>query len=135
MARNRWVWIIGLGGGILTLLSQAGIRAALANSPTPETQPLTPGILHFTYLKNAGAAFSIFSANLSSLLGLRLISIGIIAAVTLLLSWLEKEMMISLQIGLGLLLAGGISNTTEQIYTAILRSAWIGDRSRSLSST
>lgn len=115
-ARNRWVWIIGLAGGVLGFLMQVLIRKAFEEQLLSKTLPLIPGVFYLTYLKNPGADFSFFDSNLTSwTLWLRLISMGIIAVVTLLFSRFRKEMILPLQVGLGLLLAGGISNTVEQI--------------------
>ncbi|MFQ3637974.1 MAG: signal peptidase II [Cyanobacteriota bacterium] len=116
MTRNRWVWITGLAGSLLGLLIQVFIRKAFEAQLSPKTLPLIPGIFHLTYLKNPGVAFSWFAPNLVSwLLWLRLILMGSIAGVTLLFSRFRKEMILPLQIGLGLLLAGGIGNTAEQL--------------------
>jgi len=113
--RNRWVWIIGLAVSILGLLIQVLIRKTFEEQLPPKTLPLIPRIFYLTYLKKPGAAFSWFEPNLASwLLWLRLILMGSIAGITLLFSRFRKEMILSLQIGLGLLLAGGIGNTAEQ---------------------
>jgi len=113
--RNRWVWIIGLAVSILGLLIQVLIRKTFEEQLPPKALPLIPGIFYLTYLKNPGAAFSWFEPNLASwLLWLRLILMGSIAGITLLFSRFRKEIILPLQIGLGLLLAGGIGNTAEQ---------------------
>jgi signal peptidase II len=118
MTKNRLVWIVGITGTVLILSVQYCIRTIFESRPSLETIPLLPGILHLTYL-DGRAAFSMFG-NVKQLLTLiRIGSILFIIAVTFFISWLlsrtGKEMMRTLQVGVGLLLAGAISNTVEQI--------------------
>jgi lipoprotein signal peptidase len=66
-----------------------------------------------------GATFSIFVDAKQLLLLVRIGSILIVTALTFFVSWLlskfGKEMMKALQFGIGLFLAGAISNTVEQL--------------------
>lgn len=117
MTNNRLVWIVAAIGTVLILSVQYGIRTILESRPSLETIPLLPGILNLTYIH--GAAFSMFRDVKQLVTLIRIGSILLIIAVTFFISWLlskfDKEMMKALQAGVGLLLAGAISNTVEQI--------------------
>jgi signal peptidase II len=120
MNKNRLIWIVVVIGTVLILSVQYCIRTIFESRQPLETIPtipLLPGILHLTYLR--GAVFSLFSDVKQLLILIRIGFILFIIAVTFFISWLlsrwGKKMMKSLQIGVGLLLAGAISNTVEQI--------------------
>lgn len=117
MVKSRLVWIVAAIGTVLSLLVQYCVRATLGSENSPETIPLLPDVLHLTYLLPY-KAFS-FSANTNQLvLQVGILSILAIIAGTFFVSWLlsksNKKIMKSLQIGVGLLLAGSISNTVER---------------------
>ncbi|NJO93438.1 MAG: signal peptidase II [Hydrococcus sp. RM1_1_31] len=101
------------------MLVQYCIRTILESNSSLETIPLLPGILHLTYFRGSTAISSMFRDGKQLLLLIRIGSILFITAVTFFISWLlskfGKEMMKALQFGVGLLLAGAISNTVEQI--------------------
>lgn len=117
MTYNRLLWTVAAIGTALILLVQYGIRTVLESRPSLETIPLLPGILHLTLRSNA--AFSLFGDVKLLLFLIRIGSILFIAALTFFISWrlsqVGKEMMKSLQVGVGLFLAGTISNTVEHI--------------------
>jgi signal peptidase II len=119
MNKNRLVWIVAAIGTVLIVSVQYCIRTIFESRQPLETIPLLQGILHLTYLRG-GAFLSLFNNNVKQLLILSRIGfILFIIAVTFFISWLlsrwGKEMMKALQIGVGLILAGAISNTVEQI--------------------
>ena len=118
MTYNRLLWIVAAIGTALILLVQYGIRTVLESRPSLETIPLLPGILHLSYLRS-NVAFSLFGDVKKLLFMIRIGSILFIAALTFVISWrlsqVSKEMMKSLQVGVGLFLAGAISNTVEHI--------------------
>jgi signal peptidase II len=118
MNKNRLIWIVAAIGTVLILSVQYCIRTIFESRQPLETIPLLPGILHLTYLRG-GAIFSLFDDVKQLLIMIRIGSILFIIAVTFFISWLlyrwGKKMMKALQIGVGLLLAGAISNTVEQI--------------------
>ncbi len=119
MTNNRLWWTITAIGTALILLVQYYIRTVLGSKPLLETIPLLPGILHLTYLPGTAAAFSLFGDVKQLLFLIRIGFILFIAALTYFISWrlsqAGKEMMKSLQVGVGLLLAGAISNVVEYI--------------------
>jgi signal peptidase II len=119
MTSNRLMWTVTAIGTALILFVQYCIRVSLESRSPLETIPLLPGILHLTYLRGVGAAFSMFSDNNQFLLLIRIGSILFVIAVIFFISWLlskfGKEMMKALQFGVGLFLAGAISNTVEKI--------------------
>lgn len=119
MTNNRLVWTVTAIGTSLILLVQYCIRVSLESGSSPETIPLLPGILHLTYLRGSDTALSLFGDVKQLLLLHRIGTILFVTIVVFFISWLlskfSKEMMKSLQFGIGLLLAGSISNTIEQI--------------------
>ena len=119
MNKNRLVWIVAAIGTVLIVSVQYCIRTIFESRQPLETIPLLQGILHLTYLRG-GAFLSLFNNNVKQLLILSRIGfILFIIAVIFFISWLlsrwGKEMIKALQIGVGLILAGAISNTVEQI--------------------
>jgi urea transporter len=116
MVRSRLVWLVVAIGTVLSLLVQYCVRATLGLENSPETIALLPGVLHLTYLlpyKAFGAFFSDFSDTKQLVIQASILNIVVISAGTFFVSWLlsksDKRIMKSLQIGVGLLLAGGIS--------------------------
>lgn len=118
MTNNRLLWTVAAIGTALILLFQYCIRTVLESRPSLETIPLLPGILHLTYL-HPSTAFSFFGDAKPLLFLIRIGYILFIFSLTFVissrLSQVGKEMMKSLQVGVGLFLAGVISNTVEHI--------------------
>lgn len=118
MTNNGLLWTVAAIGTALILLVQYCIRTVLESRPSPETIPLFPGILHLTYLR-PNTAFSVLGDVKLLLFLIRIGFILFIFALTFVISWrlyqVGKEMMKSLQVGVGLFLAGAISNTVEHI--------------------
>lgn len=116
MTSNRLMWTVTAIGTALILFVQYCIRAVLELRPPLETIPLLPDILHLTYVREANAFMLADTKQLLFLI--RIGSILFITAITYFISWLlsklGKEMMKALQFGIGLFLAGVISNTVEQ---------------------
>ncbi|MGP1387978.1 MAG: signal peptidase II [Thainema sp.] len=120
MTNNQLVWIVAAAGAFLSLLVQFIARILFGSKDPSElaTIPLIPNVLHFTYLDITNS-FAISANNRSVLILGSIIFIlclsFIILLVSKLLSRSGKKIAKSLQIGLGLLLAGSISNTVERI--------------------
>jgi signal peptidase II len=119
MARNRLIWAVTVIGTALILLVQYCIRVSLGSRSSLETVPLLLDVLHLTYLRGNAASFGLVTGINPQLI---LIRIGLILLVTAVISWISwlfsrsgKEMMKTLQFGIGLILAGAISNTVEQV--------------------
>lgn len=119
MVKSRLVWIVAFIGVVLSLIVQYCVRATLGLENSPETIPLIPGVLHLTYLL-PHKAFSLFSDTSQLVVILGIIYILVISAGTFFISWLlsksGKQIMKSLQIGVGLIIAGSMSNTVEQFF-------------------
>ncbi|MEO0928989.1 MAG: signal peptidase II, partial [Cyanobacteria bacterium J06643_13] len=56
--RNRFFWITAVTGFVLDQLTKYWVVQTFSLG---ETQPLIKGIFHFTYVRNTGAAFSLFA--------------------------------------------------------------------------
>ncbi|MCA1995556.1 MAG: signal peptidase II, partial [Coleofasciculus sp. S288] len=75
--KNRFFWIAAI---VSLILDQVTKYLVVQNLEYRETLPLLPGVFHFTYVTNTGAAFSLFSQGGSWLRWLSLIvSMGLIA--------------------------------------------------------
>lgn len=105
--KNPFFWIVAIAGIILDQLTKLWVVDSLELG---ETIALWPGVFHFTYVTNTGAAFSLFSDNgdwlrwLSLLVSLALIAVGLF---TSLANRWE-------QIGYGFILSGAIGNGIDR---------------------
>ncbi|MGF1481941.1 MAG: signal peptidase II [Cyanophyceae cyanobacterium] len=108
MSKNRFFWIIALVGLILDQVTKYWVVQTF--SEIGETIPLWPGVFHFTYVINTGAAFSFFRNGVRWLRWLSLaVSIGLIA-----LAWFGPRMKIPEQLGYGCILAGALGNGIDR---------------------
>lgn len=109
--RNYLFWIAALLGLAIDQLTKYWVSHTFELSTPPESLPLWPGVFHFTYVTNSGAAFSLFSRNGEWLKWLSMaVSAGLIAlgwGVTLLSRWE--------QVGYGLILAGALGNGIDRV--------------------
>lgn len=105
--KNRIFWIVAT---ISLCLDQATKYWVVQNFNLLETQPLIPGVFHFTYVRNTGAAFSLFAGNTSILRWLSLfVSLGLMGFA--LFGGKLKKLE---QISYGLLLGGAIGNGIDR---------------------
>jgi signal peptidase II len=106
--RNYYFWIAAIASVTIDILSkQAVVRNLQLNQPLP----LIPNVLNFTYIRNTGAAFSMFQGHewlkwLSLVVTLVLISIGIVRSFSSIWE----------QVGLGLILAGAAGNGIDRLF-------------------
>ena len=111
MIRNRWFWVAAGVGLVLDQLTKFWVVQTFELTSPPQTIPLWPGVFHFTYVTNTGAAFSLFSQNgewlkwLSLLVSLGLIALG---ALTHLSNRWE-------QVGYGFILGGALGNGIDRM--------------------
>ncbi len=89
------------------LTKQAVVRNLQLNQPLA----LIPNVLNFTYIRNSGAAFSLFQGHewlkwLSLIVTLILIAIGIVRSFSSIWE----------QVGLGLILAGAAGNGIDRLF-------------------
>lgn len=105
--KNRFFWayaLISLVGDHLTKLW------VVQNFGLRESWPLWSGVFHLTYVRNTGAAFSLFSDNGWWLRWLSLaVSIGLMA-----LAWYGPKMNRWEQAGYGFILGGALGNGIDR---------------------
>jgi signal peptidase II len=105
--RNYYFWLAAIVNLVLDVVSKQAISK---NLQVMQTIPLIPNIFHFTYLRNNGAAFSLFQGHewlrwLSLVVSLVLIAIGLVRSFTNIWE----------QLGFGLILAGAAGNGIDRI--------------------
>ncbi len=107
--KNRLFWIAAIIAIILDQLTKYWVVQTLSLG---ETQALIPGILHFTYTQNKGAAWS-FLSNSAFAYWLRWLSL---AASLVLMAWATFGSKLNYweQIGWGLILGGAIGNGIDR---------------------
>jgi signal peptidase II len=109
--RNRFFWLAAMIGFSLDQLTKVWVARNFELTLPPDSIPLWPGVFHFTYVTNTGAAFSLFSNNgewlkwLSMAVSLGLIGMGLI---TRLRDRWE-------QVGYGLILSGAMGNGLDRL--------------------
>jgi signal peptidase II len=107
--RNYYFWLAAIINITIDIVSK---RAIVENLRIERTSiPLIPHILHFTYIRNHGAAFSILEGNpwlrwLSLVVSMILIAIAI--SKTFSNIWE--------QLGFGLILAGAVGNGIDRLF-------------------
>lgn len=106
--RNYYFWVAAIGSITIDILSK---QAIVHNLQVMQSIPLIPQVLHFTYIRNNGAAFSLFQGQewlrwLSLVVSLVLITIGI----------LRSFANIWEQLGFGLILAGAAGNGIDRLF-------------------
>lgn len=110
MKKNLWFWIVSPIGIILDQLSKYWI---VQHFRPGQTLPLWPGVFHFTYVINTGAAFSFFRGGAGWLKWLSLgVSAGLIA-----LGWFAPRMKIIEQLAYGFILAGALGNGIDRFFS------------------
>lgn len=94
------IWIVGLTGGI-----------------EGASLPVLPGVLDFTYVKNTGAAFGIFSGATWVLTVLTVIALAV------LVFWVLKNKHKSLFffISAGMVLGGALGNMIDRVFLGFVR--------------
>jgi len=107
--KNRFFWVAAVVSLILDQLTKYWV---VQNFKLAETLPLWPGVFHFTFVTNTGAAFSLFQGG-AWLRWLSLaVSIGLIALASFgpALSTFE-------QLGYGFILGGAVGNGIDRFAT------------------
>ncbi len=102
--RNRFFWLAAVVGLVLDQISKYWVANSFAE--LGDTVPLWPGVFHFTYVVNTGAAFSLFAGGAGWLRWLSLlVSIGLI-----IFAWVNPRLPRLEQLGYGFILSGAIGN-------------------------
>ncbi|BAT55864.1 lipoprotein signal peptidase [Nostoc sp. NIES-3756] len=105
--KNRLFWIAAFIAFFVDQLTKYWVVQTFSLG---ETLPLLPGVFHFTYVTNTGAAFSLFSGKVEWLrwlsLGVSLLLIGLALFGPILHRWD--------QLGYGLILGGAMGNGIDR---------------------
>ena len=107
MTKNRFFWIAALFSVVLDHLTKYWVVQTFR---LHETWPLWSGVFHFTYVRNTGAAFSLFTNGAGWLRWLSLlVSIGLMA-----LAWFGPPLERWEQLGYGFILGGALGNGVDR---------------------
>lgn len=109
--KNRFFWIAAVVGLALDRLTKVLFVAYIFPPILHYSIPVIPGVFHFTYELNPGAAFSIFPGGS---IWLRWLSLGVSLGL-MLLAW-SKRFTLSRweQVGYGLILSGALGNGIDR---------------------
>lgn len=108
--RNRLFWLIALLALVIDQLTKWWVVSNFNLTTPPESLPIIPGVFHFTYVTNSGAAFSLFSENGAWLRWLSLaVSFGLMA-----LAWFGPVQNKWEQFGYGCILGGALGNGIDR---------------------
>ncbi|MBF2006286.1 signal peptidase II [Chlorogloeopsis fritschii PCC 9212] len=105
--KNSLFWIAALTVFFLDQLTKYWVAQTFSLG---QTLPLLPGIFHFTYVTNTGAAFSLFSGKVE---WLRWLSLGVSLAL-IALAWFGPILHRWDQLGYGLILGGAMGNGIDR---------------------
>ncbi len=110
MKKNRFFWFVAIAGLILDQLTKYWVVQRFHQ--LGDTFPLLPGVFHFTYVINTGAAFSFFRGGAGWLRWLSLlVSLGLMA-----FAWWGPRMQKLEQLGYGFILAGALGNGIDRFF-------------------
>ncbi|OCR00706.1 signal peptidase II [Oscillatoriales cyanobacterium USR001] len=112
--KNSIFWVAAPVSLVLDRLTKLWVVQTFALKIPPETMALWPGVFHFTYVTNTGAAFSLFSnGGVNWLRWLSLaVSIGLI-----ILAWFGPRLTLWEQMGYGLILGGALGNGIDRFVS------------------
>ncbi len=105
--KNRFFWITAF---ITFFLDQLTKYLVVKNFDIQETLPVIPGVFHFTYVTNTGAAFSLFTGQVEWLRWLSLaVSLALIA-----LACFAPTLNFWERLGYGCILGGAMGNGIDR---------------------
>ncbi|HAC62952.1 MAG TPA: signal peptidase II [Cyanothece sp. UBA12306] len=108
MKKNPFFWLVALVGLILDQVTKYWVVQSF--DTLGQTLAIWPGVFHFTYVINTGAAFSFFTGGASWLRWLSLgVSLGLMS-----LAWWGGRMKLTEQLGYGFILAGALGNGIDR---------------------
>lgn len=108
--KNRILWTATLVSLLIDRFTKLWVVSHFELTNPPQTIPLLPGVFHFTYVTNKGAAFSIFKEQGEWLRWLALaVSIGL-----MLLAWFGPIFDRWEQASYGFLLGGALGNGMDR---------------------
>lgn len=109
--KNRLFWVTAV---ISLILDQFTKYLVVQNFELRETLPLWQGVFHLTYVRNTGAAFSLFSQGSGWLRWLSLfVSLGLIA-----LAWFGPTLNTFEQLGYSFILGGALGNGIDRFINS-----------------
>ncbi|MGE5658513.1 MAG: signal peptidase II [Actinomycetota bacterium] len=109
--KNPLFWVAAAIALALDHLTKLWVVQTFKLAVPPETWPLWPGVFHFTYVVNTGAAFSLFSNG--GVNWLRWLSLGVSIAL-IALAWFGPRVNRWEQAGYGLILGGALGNGIDR---------------------
>jgi signal peptidase II len=112
--RNPWFWVAAVLSLFFDHLTKFLVVQNFELTVPPETQPLWPGVFHFTYVVNTGAAFSLFSNG--GAIWLRWLSLAVSAGL-MVLAWFGPRINRWEQTGYGLILGGALGNGIDRFVS------------------
>ena len=106
--KNYYFWLAAIGNILIDILSK---QSVIQNLQLQQSFSVIPGVLNFTYIRNTGAAFSLFQGQewlrwLSLVVSLILIGIGIFRSFNNVWE----------QLGFGSILAGAAGNGIDRLF-------------------
>lgn len=104
--KNRFFWIAAV---ISLILDQLTKYLVIQNLALNATIPLLTDVFHFTYVRNTGAAFSLFQGGVWLRWLSLLVSIGLIA-----FAWFGPNFNKFEQLGYGFILGGALGNGIDR---------------------
>lgn len=99
---------------LLDQLTKIGLVAAIALG---QSQPLIDGVMNLTYVRNTGAAFSLFAGNPFKL-GLLAVAVGIGVMVY---QWRTRPRDLTMVLAMGLFLGGALGNAVDRLLLGYVR--------------
>lgn len=111
--KNFWFWFVAWLGILLDRLSKWWVISVFDLTSPPQTIPIWPGVFHFTYVTNSGAAFSLFTNGSG---WLRWLSLGVSLGLVAYGIWGPRLGRWE-QFGYGFLLAGAMGNGVDRLLT------------------
>lgn len=113
MFKNRLFWLVAFISLVLDRLTKLWVVQTFPLTNPPQTLPLWPGVFHFTYVTNTGAAFSLFANGSGWLRWLSLaVSAGLMA-----MAWFGPKMNRWEQAGFGFILGGALGNGIDRFVS------------------
>lgn len=105
--KNRQFWIVAIIGFVVDQITKYIVTQTMNLG---ETFPIIPNLFHFTYVRNTGAAFSLFTGQVGLLRWLSLaVSLGLILLGLFYSGFNKWE-----RIGYGLILSGALGNGIDR---------------------
>ncbi len=109
--KNRLFWVTAI---VSLIVDQLTKYLVVQSFKLGETLPLWQGVFHLTYVRNTGAAFSLFSQGSGWLRWLSLfVSLGLIA-----LAWFGPKLTPFEQLGYGFILGGALGNGIDRFINS-----------------